>query len=364
MSKSLKEEIILWSQAIAHYDKDELKEALLILKKLKKSSRLYFNIGIIYRVRGQNQDAIKAFTKATLLDPWFAAAYFMKAVSYCESDRFNEAVTELNESLQRLRGNAMIDYSQLGLNLVLESADVLLNRGICYYMLKKTNYAKDDLKAAQEVAPSDHCSIGLKLEDLASVPFALAEVVEVFCPPSNKITKDEKVDYLGKSKIIAAVDESDTFTGFLGRVQRSNSSPDVRTASNIKGSINTKSFDRGQPNIPGSPLSPMDASPSKPHHIITTNMPSSPPPPMTPSTPIPNSKGRIKIKFVYQGKAKVLMAPDDVTFDDLLRKLRKKCNADIDIFYGGKTADLDQITNDNELDIAIEAGEPVLLYCE
>ncbi len=218
MSSSLKEEILLWSQAVADYDKDELKSSLLAFKKLKKNSKIYFNIGIIYRVRGQNDDAIKSFTKATLLDPWFAIAYFMKGVCYCEMDKYNEAVTEFNESLQRLRGNAMIDYSQLGLNLVLESADVLLNRGICYYMAKKQSYAKDDLEAAQNIAPEGHMCLKLQLKDLATIPFALAEVVEVYCPPSNKITKDEKVDYLGKSKIIAAVEEGDNFTGFLGRI--------------------------------------------------------------------------------------------------------------------------------------------------
>eukprot|EP00834_Sanchytrium_tribonematis_P001543 NODE_39_length_35218_cov_0.479655.p6 type:complete len:371 gc:universal NODE_39_length_35218_cov_0.479655:10282-11394(+) len=363
---SLKEEIFIWSKAIECYDNDQLKDALLTFKQLKKTSKVYFNIGIIYRVRGQNEDAIKSFTKATLLDPWFAAAYFMKGVCYCELDRFNEGVTEFNEALQRLRGNSVIDYSQLGLNLVLESADVLLNRAICYYMLKKNTYARDDLRAAQEIAPNDHLAIGIKTDDLQSVPFALAEVVEVFVPPSNKITKDEKVDYLGKSKIIAAVEEGDTFTGFLGRMQRSNSSPNVfgNNMSTIS-QISSKSIGRSQSN-----------SPQKDNHHIITNVattPSmksapisfSPTTPVTPSTPIPNSKGRIKIKFIYQGKAKMILAPDDVSYDELLKKLRKKCNADIDMYYNkSKSSDLEIISNEHELDIAIDLGEPVVIYCE
>eukprot|EP00835_Amoeboradix_gromovi_P003333 NODE_216_length_14242_cov_0.417592.p2 type:complete len:354 gc:universal NODE_216_length_14242_cov_0.417592:7332-6271(-) len=349
---SLKEEILLWSAAISHYDRDELKDSLFMFKKLKKTSKIYYNIGIIYRVRGQNQDAIKAFSKATLLDPWFAIAYFMKGVCYCENDRFNEAVGEFNECLERLRGNHMIDYTQLGLNLVLESADILLNRGICYYMVKRNNYAQDDLKAAQEVSPENHPSLTLKLADLATVPFMLAEIVEVFCPPSNKITKDEKVDYLGKSKIIAAVEDGDIFTGFLGRIERSSSSPHILSHKSDN-QAHTISLDRAGARVP--------------HHIITNSASTSkalpsPPTPLTASTPVSASKGRIKVKFIYNGKAKILMAPDDVTFDELLRKLRKKCNAEVDLF--GEKPNMDRISNDKELDKAIDAGEPVIIYCE
>lgn len=116
----------------------------------------------------------------------------------------------------------MIDYQQLGLDYKLYSCEVLFNRGLCNIYLAKETEGLDDFEVAQkEKQTPDHDIIDQVLEQGAEnlSVFAVPPGI-LYRPPKSKIKNAKKVDYLGSSKLIAAVDKNEMFTGFRGAFLR------------------------------------------------------------------------------------------------------------------------------------------------
>ncbi|KAH0537229.1 hypothetical protein FGG08_005971 [Glutinoglossum americanum] len=215
---SLKQEIETWVQALTHYDNNEFEEALKCFEPIADTSKILFNCGVIHATLGAHQLAVECYQKSVRLDQYFAVAYFQQGVSNFLLEDFEEALANFNDSLLYLRGNAFIDYDQLGLKFKLYSCEVLFNRGLCYIYLQQKEAGMIDFSyAVKEKSLEDHDVIDEAIKDEAegytvfSIPVGV-----VYRPNESKVKNLKTKDYLGKARLIAASDRSNTFTGFSG----------------------------------------------------------------------------------------------------------------------------------------------------
>ncbi|KAL2020368.1 hypothetical protein VTK56DRAFT_8497 [Thermocarpiscus australiensis] len=215
---SLKQEIETWVEALKYYDNNEFDEALRTFDKIADTSKILFNMGVINATLGQHEQAVECYQRAVKLDQYLAVAYFQQGVSNFLLGDFEEALVNFNDALLYLRGNRLIDYSQLGLLFKLYSCEVLFNRGLCYIYLQQMEPGMADLQyAAQEKLVEDHNVIDDAIRDQAkgytvfSIPVGV-----VYRPNEAKVRNLQQKDYLGKARLVAASDSRNAFTGFAG----------------------------------------------------------------------------------------------------------------------------------------------------
>ena len=148
-----------------------------------------------------------------------------------------------------MRGVRLIDYTQLGLPYKLYSSYVQFNRGLCFMKLGNVDVGLEDLEDALRDKPKDakegallisssqvgfwvkltlitlcgdleneKIEQGMRLGPRAAERLSIIEMPQlVYKPPASKIENSAKVDYLGSSKVVAAIEASDNFTGFSGK---------------------------------------------------------------------------------------------------------------------------------------------------
>lgn len=222
---SLKQEIETWVQALAHYDNNEFEESISVFGQIADTAKILFNCGVIFATLGEHYNAIDCFQKAITLDKYFAIAYFQQGVSNFLVGDFEEALVNFNDTLLYLRGNTSIDYEQLGLKFKLFSCEVLFNRGLCYVYMQETELGMNDLQfAAKEKAKPDHDVIDEAIGERAEGYTVFSIPVGVLYRPSEAKVKNLKTkEYLGKARLVAASENTNTFTGFQGpEIKRSN----------------------------------------------------------------------------------------------------------------------------------------------
>ncbi|KAK3906495.1 hypothetical protein C8A05DRAFT_29618 [Staphylotrichum tortipilum] len=215
---SLKQEIETWVEALKFYDNNEFDEALKSFDRISDTSKILFNMGVINATLGQHEQAVECYQRAVKLDQYLAVAYFQQGVSNFLLGDFEEALANFNDTLLYLRGNTLIDYSQLGLLFKLYSCEVLFNRGLCYIYLEQMDAGLQDLQyAVKEKVVEDHNVIDDAIRDEAkgytvfSIPVGV-----VYRPNEAKVRNLQQKDYLGKARLVAASDRSNAFTGFAG----------------------------------------------------------------------------------------------------------------------------------------------------
>ncbi|RKF58411.1 putative nadph oxidase regulator [Erysiphe neolycopersici] len=215
---SLKQEIQTWVEALTFYDKNQFEEAYNTFNSIMDTSKILFNCGVIQATLGEHEKAVELFQKAVSLDQYLAVAYFQQGVSNFLLGDFEEAMANFNDTLLYLRGNNMIDYSQLGLNFKLYSCEALFNRGLCYmYLGEKEAGLQDFSFAVKEKAVEDHNVIDDAIAEEAEGYTVFSIPVGVIYRPNQSKVKNLKTkDYLGKARLIAASDRADAFTGFTG----------------------------------------------------------------------------------------------------------------------------------------------------
>ncbi|MBW0545495.1 hypothetical protein O181_085210 [Austropuccinia psidii MF-1] len=215
---SLKAEIETWAIALQLYDKQEFDQALAKFEDIADSSKILFNIGIIYATIGEHESAISNFRAATNLDQYLAVAYFQSGVSNFLLGIYDEAVKDFDDALVYLRGNLTIDYEQLGLKFRLYSCEVLFNKGLSLiYQGAHTEGMLDIQEARKEKQTVEHDVIDDAIQDRAQGYTVFSIPVGVlYRPASSKVKNLESKNYLGQAKLVAATDSSETFVGFTG----------------------------------------------------------------------------------------------------------------------------------------------------
>ncbi|MCJ1394914.1 hypothetical protein MMC18_007794 [Xylographa bjoerkii] len=225
------QEIETWVEALAQYDNNEFEESLRTFDGISDTSKILFNCGVIHATLGEHDKAVECYQRAVRLDQYLAVAYFQQGVSNFLVGDFEEALANFNDTLLYLRGNTYIDYEQLGLKFKLFSCEVLFNRGLCYIYLRQTEEGMGDLSyAAKEKVTPDHEVIDEAIKEHAegytvfSIPVGV-----VYRPNSAKVKNLKTKDYLGKARLIASVNPSNSTTGFAGpEIKRNQSIREAR----------------------------------------------------------------------------------------------------------------------------------------
>ncbi|ORX86389.1 hypothetical protein K493DRAFT_341641 [Basidiobolus meristosporus CBS 931.73] len=218
----MKLELEQWQLAARAFDEKKYETALELFESVGESAKIFFNIGVILSTLNEHESAVRAYISALQQDQYFAVAYFQKGVSNMILKDFEAAFEDFNDALLYLRGNLYIDYAQLGLEFKLYSCEVLFNRALCYFYLGEDALGMNDLLAAQkEKQTPKHSIIDKAIDNKAQdCPFFSIPRGALYRPCESKIKNSKKVDYLGNSKLIAAADDKDTFTGFKGALVR------------------------------------------------------------------------------------------------------------------------------------------------
>ncbi|KAI9251506.1 hypothetical protein BDA99DRAFT_563770 [Phascolomyces articulosus] len=193
---ALKLELEQWQHACEAYDNRDYDSALRAFYNMADNAKMHFNIGLILASLEDHERAVAAYSTAISMDPFFAVAYFQMGVSHFVLNHLDAAKQDFDNALQKLRGNPIINYQQLGLAFRLYSCEVLFNRGICNLYLGKIDAGLTDLYHAQKAKMTEeHEVIDQAVRDrgkgysVYSIPPGV-----LYRPPENRLRQLRGVD--------------------------------------------------------------------------------------------------------------------------------------------------------------------------
>ncbi|XP_041063596.1 neutrophil cytosol factor 2 [Carcharodon carcharias] len=216
---SLTDLIRLWDEGITAADRQEWVTALdRFTAILEPTSKICFNIGCLLLLLGELNQAEKAFDKSICRDEHLAVAFFQRGITLYKSEKYEEALRDFIEAFNRMRGNQLIDYNQLGLRYKLCTCQVLHNVALAHATIQKWDKAEEALKKAltfkTEAKPNfvDQALEAVLKQEL----FQLIQLPtgELFRPKKKIVAQLEKQDFLGEAKVVASIIDKDAFSGF------------------------------------------------------------------------------------------------------------------------------------------------------
>ncbi|KAJ3126173.1 hypothetical protein HK098_007805 [Nowakowskiella sp. JEL0407] len=228
---ALKLELETWQDGVKNFEKQNWNSALDVFEPIANSAKIRFNVAMILVNTGQIGDAIVWLDRAIALDNFFAVAYFQRGACFFSQDLIKEALDDFNKTLELMRNNQFIDYTQLGLDYKLFTFEILFNMGLCYSVFgdERSAYGcfqdaldqrPDDMKGDEKYRALDE-AVRMNIREIADTLNAfMVPRDKCYKPPQDKMKNTGKIDFLGSSKVVAAVDENDDYTGFSGKALR------------------------------------------------------------------------------------------------------------------------------------------------
>ncbi|XP_057611572.1 NADPH oxidase activator 1 isoform X2 [Chionomys nivalis] len=207
---SLGDQVRDWHQGVLAVARQDWDRALCLFSDVQEPrAKMYFNMGCVRLMAGDPEAALRAFDQAVTKDPCMAVGFFQRGVANFQLERFQEAVSDFQLALAQLRGNAAIDYTQLGLYFKLHAWEVLYNTASAQCQVGLWTKAADTLVEAISKWPEGAQDIlDTALDQVRKqVPLQLQQVPkgEVFQPPRQYLQHLEPMDFLGKAKVVASV---------------------------------------------------------------------------------------------------------------------------------------------------------------
>ncbi|KAL1785985.1 NADPH oxidase activator 1 [Sigmodon hispidus] len=207
---SLKDQVRDWHQGVLAVARKDWDCALCLFSDIREPpAKIYFNMGCVHLMTGNLEAALQAFDQAVTKDTCMAVGFFQRGVANFRLKRFKEAVSDFQTALAQLRGNATIDYTQLGLYFKLQAWEVLYNIASAQCQAGLWAEAADTLVQAISKWPEGTQDILDSALDQVQkqVPLQLRQVPkgEVFQPPRQYLQHLEPIDFLGKAKVVASV---------------------------------------------------------------------------------------------------------------------------------------------------------------
>ncbi|XP_050011148.1 NADPH oxidase activator 1 isoform X3 [Alexandromys fortis] len=151
---SLEDQVRDWHQGVLAVASEDWDRALCLFSDVQEPrAKMYFNMGCVSLMAGDPKAALRAFDQAVTKDPCMAVGFFQRGVANFQLERFQEAVSDFQLALAQLRGNAAIDYTQLGLYFKLHAWEVLYNTASAQCQAGLWTKAADTLEEAISKRP-------------------------------------------------------------------------------------------------------------------------------------------------------------------------------------------------------------------
>ncbi|KAG0209164.1 hypothetical protein BGX31_002201 [Mortierella sp. GBA43] len=215
---SLKHEIETWNEGVQLFDQEHFDEAIEVFESIGDSAKYHFNIGVVLMTMGDFESATVAFSQATKMDKYLSVAYFQNGIAHVALENYEISVKCFNLAYFYLRGNDIIDYTQLGLDFKLYKCQILYNLALCRIELGELRLAMGDLEQAKLAKQTkDHDIIDEAYKDrgvnhtVMTIPRGV-----LYRPSASKVRDSKKKDYLGNARVIAEVNPAGDFKGFKG----------------------------------------------------------------------------------------------------------------------------------------------------
>ncbi|XP_021050259.1 NADPH oxidase activator 1 [Mus pahari] len=207
---SLGDQIRDWHRGVLAVAREDWDSALCFFSDVREPlARMYFNMGCVHLMAGDPEAALRAFDQAVTKDTCMAVGFLQRGVANFKLQRFQEAVSDFQLALAQLRDNAVIDYTQLGLDFKLQAWEVLYNMASAQCQAGLWTKAANTLVEAISKWPEESQDIlDIAMDKVQKqVPLQLRQVPkgEVFQPPRRYLKHLEPMDFLGKAKVVASV---------------------------------------------------------------------------------------------------------------------------------------------------------------
>ncbi|XP_029418441.1 NADPH oxidase activator 1 isoform X2 [Nannospalax galili] len=205
---SLRDQVRDWHRGVQAVARGDWDCALRFFSGVRQPpAKICFNVGCVHLMAGDPEAALRAFDQAVTKDTCMAVGFLQRGVANFHLERFQEAVSDFQLALIQLRGNAAIDYTQLGLHFRLKAWDVLYNMASAQCQVGLWTQAANTLEEAISKWPEGaQDSLDIALNQVQTqVPLKLWQVPkgEVFWPPRQHLKHLEPMDFLGKAKVVA-----------------------------------------------------------------------------------------------------------------------------------------------------------------
>ncbi|XP_064650080.1 uncharacterized protein LOC135501741 isoform X2 [Lineus longissimus] len=210
-----------WSEGEAIHDQGKYQEAIDKFEQVREPNhKILFNIGCDFLCTGLLKRAVEAFRLCVQKDTNLAIGYFQCGICYHKLQKYRDAALYWNFALERVQGKKVINYSPLGLRYHLYECEIRHNLALTLLYLGDYSEASRVLQDAIRLQvtlkhkamftpAAESCKNGL------AFPLIEIPVNAIFRPDRALVANMSKKDYLGKAKVVAALDDDKT-TGFSG----------------------------------------------------------------------------------------------------------------------------------------------------
>lgn len=206
---SLGDQVRDWQRGVQAVERGDWGCALRLFSGFPEPpAKMCFNVGCVHLLAGDPEAALRALDQAVTKDACLAVGFFQRGVAHLQVGRSQEALADFQEALVQLKGNAAIDYTQLGLRFKLQAWEVLFNVAAAQCALGLWAEATRSLEAATAKGPEgargDLRLALAQVQKQAPLQPRLVPRGEVFRPPRRHLAHLERVDFLGKAKVVVA----------------------------------------------------------------------------------------------------------------------------------------------------------------
>ncbi|XP_060245619.1 NADPH oxidase activator 1 isoform X4 [Meriones unguiculatus] len=176
---SLGDQVRDWHQGVMAVAREDWDCALCLFSNVREPlAKMYFNMGCVHLMAGDPEAALRAFDQALTKDTCMAVGFFQRGMANFKLERFQEAVSDFQLALAQLRGNAAIDYTQLGLHFKLQAWEVLYNKASAQCRAGLWTNAVDTLEEAISKWPEG-------AQDILDIALDQAQVVASVIPDNH-----------------------------------------------------------------------------------------------------------------------------------------------------------------------------------
>ncbi|XP_036892553.1 NADPH oxidase activator 1 isoform X2 [Sturnira hondurensis] len=206
---SLRDLVLDWQRGVQAVARGDWGCALRLFSAVPgPPAKMCFNMGCVHLLAGDPEAALRAFDQAVAKDVYLAVGFFQRGVANFQLERSQEALSDFQTALAQLRGNAAIDYTQLGLHFKLQAWEVLFNVAAAQCGLGLWAEAARSLEEAVSQGPGGaHRDLNRALAQVQEQGTLQPRSVprgEVFRPLRQHLDHLEPMDFLGKAKVVVA----------------------------------------------------------------------------------------------------------------------------------------------------------------